>query len=385
MLGLRPDYGAWPEFTTPIPEELLTVPGIERDAEQEEESFRERPLQDFKKRFAFEVKWTSNVMRASVGGLRAHLVNTLCYARILRATRRAKRVNASAPAQVERQLAPEELTARFHELVAELQINAAGIAEYDPRYQYAGDVGSGRVVVAALSQSRKPAQLVHERAQMASHVANGALVERMTGLAEFLLAQGYRAHVYPDEGGGMILHYAVQTGIGQLGMNGQVLTPTAGPRVRMFLLATDAPLVCDRPRDYGVTGICQRCGVCARRCPPGAIRRKPVQYRGITKWKIATERCQPVVGIAHGCAVCMKVCPVQKFGLEPVLTEFARSGEILGKGTEALEAYRWPVDGKVYGVRERPVIGDDVLQAPPLAEFNRRLAEDHEAATKGSA
>ena len=40
----------------------------------EQEAFRERPLQDFKKRFATEVQWTSNVMRASVGGPRQHLV-----------------------------------------------------------------------------------------------------------------------------------------------------------------------------------------------------------------------------------------------------------------------------------------------------------------------
>jgi epoxyqueuosine reductase len=388
LLGLRPEYGAWPEFAGEIPAELLTVAGIARDREQEQAAFDERPLLDFKKRFATEVKWTSNVMRATVGGPRQHLLNVLCDARAQRATREARRSNATAPRTVAEtdRLSGPELTARIRAYATEIGLNTIGVAELDRKYQYAGDgAESGRVIVAVLGQNREQAQLVQPRSQMASHVANAALTERLTQLAQLLLAQGYKAHVYPDEGGGMILHYAVQSGIGQLGMNGQVLTPTAGARVRMFILHTDAPLELDAPRDYGVTGICGECGVCARRCPSGAIRRKPLQYRGITKWKIATERCQPVVGIAHGCAVCMKVCPVQKYGLEPVLDEFRRSGEILGKGSDELEAYRWPVDGRVYKARERPVLGDEVLQVAPLAEFNRRLAEDHLAATRGGA
>jgi ferredoxin len=174
----------------------------------------------------------------------------------------------------------------------------------------------------------------------------------MFELARWLHDRGYGAYV--AENMGVVLHYGVQAGLGQLGLNGQLLTPHAGSRCRPSMLSTDAPLILDEPRDYGIPRVCDACRVCVARCPSGAIPQRRWMYRGIKKAKINTARCLPVVSQAYGCAVCMRVCPVQKYGLGPVIDEFERSGQILGKGTPELESYTWPVDGRTYGPGERP-------------------------------
>jgi ferredoxin len=96
----------------------------------------------------------------------------------------------------------------------------------------------------------------------------------------------------------------------------------------------DPPLEFDAPADYGLEGICDRCQVCVRRCPVGAIPSARREHRGVTKITLNTKRCFPIVAQAAGCAVCMKVCPVQAYGLD----EFGRTGRILGKDTRILRA-----------------------------------------------
>jgi len=162
-------------------------------------------------------------------------------------------------------------------------------------------------------------------------------------------------------GRGVAIHYAVESGLGQLGLNGQLLTPAAGSRCRLILIETDAPLEFDSPRDLGVPKICDACQVCVQRCPPGAIPNTRQSHRGVVKSKLNMKRCFPVVAQANGCAICMKVCPVQRYGLQAVLDEYDRSGQILGKGSDDLEGFRWPVDGRYYGHGQKPRINDDLM------------------------
>ncbi|HNS33173.1 MAG TPA: hypothetical protein PKN36_09435, partial [bacterium] len=62
---------------------------------------------------------------------------------------------------------------------------------------------------------------------------------------------------------------AVAAGLGELGWNGQVLTPQYGPRQIFAALVTDAPLVCDSL--YGGPQLCLRCYSCVKSCPSQAI------------------------------------------------------------------------------------------------------------------
>src|SRR5690606_34749483 len=105
----------------------------------------------------------------------------------------------------------------------------------------------------------------------AAFAAYAELLELSAQLAAFLIAQGYRSHVHASEGEGMAINYAVEAGLGQLGLNGQLLTPHAGSRARLKLITTNAPLVPDEPEDFGIEKLCDACRGCVVRCPSGAI------------------------------------------------------------------------------------------------------------------
>ena len=60
----------------------------------------------------------------------------------------------------------------------------------------------------------------------------------------------------------------------------------------------------------------------------------------------------------------MKVCPVQRYGLRAVLEEHARSGAILGRGTDELEGYVWPLDKHHYGPGEKPRLPRSFFNPP---------------------
>ena len=62
----------------------------------------------------------------------------------------------------------------------------------------------------------------------------------------------------------------------------------------------------------------------------------------------------------------MKVCPVQRYGLRAVLEEYAQSGAILGRGTDELEGYVWPLDRRRYGPGEKPRLGRSFFNPPGL-------------------
>ena len=195
----------------------------------------------------------------------------------------------------------------------------------------------------------------------------------MSWLPEALKRLGFDAAPQGFPGDAIAIHYGVAAGLGQLGINGQMLTPEAGSRCRILMLTTDAPLVHDQPVDYGLHKICDECKACVRNCPVGAIPQTRKPYRGVMKSKLNTARCLPVVAQASGCAVCMKVCPVQRYGLDAILEHREKTGEILGVGTDELEGYDWPLDGRHYGPGQTPKVGDEVLKNQDLVfDYSRR-------------
>ena len=366
--AIRLPLEPWPAAQVRVPPDLLRTPGIERDRAAEDAAFAASPIHDFERVFEEAAIWGfSNQWKALLpaaprmfGGVRRG------HERVARARRRpGKRV--SDPAQLDRLI---------REAARQAGLSAIGVAPYDERYWFEQDrphVVGDRVVVLILEQAWEATQQIpNYHFETGEFVAYGELHERTCRVAEALLKHGYKVAVpgNPSGGQGINIHFAVEAGLGQLGLNGQLLTPLAGSRLRMMTINTDAPLPFGAPVDFGVTGLCEQCGVCARNCPSGAIRLRAAMHRGVRKWKISTERCLPVVSQADGCAVCMRVCPVQKYGLQTVLDHYAETGEVLGKGTDELEAYQWPLDGKVYPAGERPRLTKSFMNPPPLREFD---------------
>jgi ferredoxin len=258
---------------------------------------------------------------------------------------------------------PETETQLLRNKAAELGLSAIGIAAYDKKYTVAQHLGlqiGDHVIVCVLEQNYVATQSIPspaaERAEFHAYVD---LMNLATALTQYLQQRGHRAEVHPADGPYIILHYAVASGLGQLGLNGQLLTPHAGSRCRLVAITTDAPLIHDYPVDYGIHKLCDECQACVRRCPSGAIPSTRGYYRGVEKAKINPKRCMPVVAQAEGCAICMKVCPVQRYGLDKVYEHYELTGDILGRGSEELESYVWPLDGSRYPPGRRPRLPRD--------------------------
>jgi epoxyqueuosine reductase len=351
----------WPEPRRETPTALQTVPGAWRNAEAEDRAYAERPLHDY-------IKVHSEAVE--LGLTHAWYFILPVWPRMLRALRRCVRATAAQPDRALAAVTVEDLTEGIRAEAARLGLSAVGFAAYDPRYtyaEYAGKHDEGSVIVCLLEQDFEGTQTIPSpRGERAAFVAYSEAQKRTARLAEFVHTQGYRAQPHGIIGPAVSIPYAVQAGLGQLGLNGQLLTPEAGSRCRIFLITTNAQLVHGEPVDFGVNAICDACQICVRRCPVGAIPKQRAEHRGVLKAKIKTERCFPLVAIQlHGCAICMKVCPVQRYGIDAINEHFEQTGEILGKGSDDLEGYAWPMDGKFYGAGKLPARNISELINPP--------------------
>jgi epoxyqueuosine reductase len=358
-----PRLGSWGPVVVSVPASLLSQPGIPRDDGEETMAFQTAPLRNLIASFPhltealFQNNWD---------------VFLALGPRFNRAITRAKRSATLLPAAQPSRLDNASLTRSVKARAAELGISAIGIAKYDHRFTFAPSQAErgwacDRIIVCLLETNYDAIQSVPSaRAEKAAISASQVLMDLGAELASHLNELGFHAAPIHNAGFGVHINYAVEAGLGQLGMNGQLLTPIAGSRVRMSVIQTDAPLDLDRPIDYGIPKICDACKVCVRRCPPGAIPSRRQMYRGIEKAKIKLTRCWPTTVQAHGCAICTKVCPVQRFGLAPVLNEYRKSGRILGKDTDDLEGYQW-IDGRHYSVGERPKVNKVWFDQPMFA------------------
>lgn len=131
-------------------------------------------------------------------------------------------------------------------------------------------------------------------------------------IARYLRFLGYSARAHIDANYRVLaVPLAWKAGLGELGRMGYLITPRFGPRVRLSVVTTDAPLKTDRPIAFGVQDFCRRCKKCAVNCRAGAIPEgeKPV-VRGVEKWELDRERCYTLWrALGTDCAICMRVCP----------------------------------------------------------------------------
>lgn len=354
---------AWAPFAAEVPDALRDVPGERRDAEAERAAAAEKPLHEFFSVHHEAQQYVTDHGKEYVLPVLPRLSRAMHQVR--KAARNQPRSRGAGPVD------PQQLTADLEAEARRIGVSAIGFAANSELYTFQETDAPQlpTVVVVIVEQDWELTQTAPSvPAEMAAFHGYAEGMQRTAQLSGWLTARGFRAIPQGFPGDGMTIHYAVEAGLGQLGLNGQLLTPQAGSRCRILLLTTDAPLVHGTPRDFGIHGVCDECRACVRNCPVGAIPQTRKQYRGVTKAKLNTGRCLPVVVQAAGCAVCMKVCPIQRYGLDAVLEHREQTGTILGVGTDELEGYDWPLDGKHYGPGETPRAGD--LVAPEGLVFD---------------
>jgi ferredoxin len=328
--------------------------------------------------------------------------------RVQRALRRVEALSAVKPgAARRREVDPETLSSEVKRIGRRVGISAVGITAYDPRYQFVEyaelEAGNHTVIVCILEENYGAQQTAPSiRSDRATFSCYVELAKREVAIAKHLHRRGYRAYMHDMDLQAVAIPYAVAAGLGQLGLNGQLLTPAAGSRCRIMLISTDAPLAHDSPVDFGIPAICDRCRACVRRCPGKALSARRAYYRGVWKAKLNSARCLPILANNNDCDICTTVCPVQRYGLEAVYDEFERTGRILGRLTDDLEGYDF--GGVHYPPGTRPKLGQSFFELPildglhpptpdgpdeptgdqPLADTNGRSGSSHLAATVDS-
>ena len=361
----------WDLDLPPVPDQLRWFAGIRRDKEAEERAWREEGvLRDFELAHHDAYSWAMTKLGIDAGdGKTRDWWSTLQFtARNQRSDRAMRKTATVIPQRPAHDADAARFTAELKAKAASLGLSAIGIAPFDRKYIFAEAQSwwFGPWVIVCVQESNwDRAQLLPIEAanETAAASADTELHMRVARLASWIHSHGYRARANHPHGSHLVQHFAVEAGLGQMGLNGQLLTPIAGSRCRITTINTDAPLVSGTPRDFGIPKLCDTCKVCIRRCPAGAIPARRGMYRGVERVQIREDRCWPTVAQARACAICMKVCPVQRYGLQRVIDHYVETGKILGKGTDELEAYDW-IDGTRYAAGVRPKLDKSFFMPP---------------------
>ena len=132
-------------------------------------------------------------------------------------------------------------------------------------------------------------------------------------IAEFLRAIGYEARAHIDGNYELICPLVARdAGLGEIGRMGLLMTPTHGPRVRIGVVTTNAPLkLTNRKVDHSAEHFCLKCKKCATCCPGKAIpTTAPQLIENVKRWQINSESCFTYWTVAGtDCGRCMSVCP----------------------------------------------------------------------------
>lgn len=331
-----------------VPPSLASGPGTQKDRREEA----------FYNRVAPEEEWLTR-SRPGKAMERLEMAFTKERPEIKRVwgeriAEQTRQIKAAEQAQPSAGKAGGNITAKVKAEALRLGFDAVGIARFHRTYVYSnyrGLVRFKQLIVLALERPTDEFQgellsidYMHTTQQL-MHQGTDLMLE----LIAFLGARGFKAQVVAGPIGinmVKVLPYAEEAGLGQMGLNGQLLSPYFGSRWHPFALSTDAPLTPDGPRDFGIPRLCDACQVCVRRCPGRAIPNLRVHWRGALKNKVDVEKCVPMLMRYATCNICTKVCPVQKYGLAAVTEHYvATGGEVLGKGTEELEGYTLPDRG----------------------------------------
>lgn len=147
--------------------------------------------------------------------------------------------------------------------------------------------------------------------ESASQYLNSGVISLQ--IAEFLRRMGFESRAHIDSDYELIAPLVARdAGLGELGRMGLLMTPELGPRVRIGVVSTGAPLIIsERKPDYTVHEFCNLCKKCAVICPSQAIPKTPIEEMdGVERWKINQEKCFGYwCTSGTDCGRCMSVCP----------------------------------------------------------------------------
>ncbi|HUY01171.1 MAG TPA: 4Fe-4S double cluster binding domain-containing protein [Candidatus Deferrimicrobium sp.] len=145
-------------------------------------------------------------------------------------------------------------------------------------------------------------------------------------LATYIQEHGFQAQAFHPFGGPILYPpMAEKAGMGEVGINGLLITREFGPRLRLSIVTINAaPLPHLESVSFGIRAFCRTCGLCVKKCPTQAILpydQKVKSINGKYIRNIESEKCFPQFFKTHGCSICIKVCPFSQVGYEKVIAK----------------------------------------------------------------
>ena len=359
----RPGLGLGdPPVTIDVPEELETVPGIPQRPHEVDFYSREYPIETYVIEKTADLEWSWSVYTKEQ--LEHREVDRKLRSPIVKASEHTGDIKPTAEP-----VPGKDVTEEIRDKAKELGIGEVGFTRLDMRYVYKARRDWVKpfphAICLAYEQDYEPSQTAPSIEAEGPHYG----IPRILGtvaleLGDYIRSLGYHAQVHsPSSSSAAYIPMFVEAGLGQLGANGQLLTPHFGSRARLMIITTDALVTYDKPVDYGIHAFCSICQVCVNRCPGRALMREKVWWRGVEKHKLIYRRCRPVMSRYEGCAACMRVCPIQKYGMKAVMGHYADTGQVLGKGTHELEGYSIRDIG-YFGPGELPSFDNEFFHIP---------------------
>jgi epoxyqueuosine reductase len=226
----------------------------------------------------------------------------------------------------------EEIKAKF----AIDLIGVVSVADCDNKFFKKGIKqllpGAKSVVVFAVEVAKETLDIIYHPRKYLGRPATGELFEphniwitskinnALNEVASKLRKEGYPSLALPSRGLPMdsatgmciidMVHVALEAGLGTIGHHGILITPEFGPRVRLGIFLTEAPIeptVKEEDKDY-----CIHCYGCVDICPVDAIKHPDESGK---LYEVDTMRCKffrikMLEKEMGNCGLCMKVCGV---------------------------------------------------------------------------
>ena len=131
-------------------------------------------------------------------------------------------------------------------------------------------------------------------------------------LANLIRSWGFRARpLTPENSPYLVVPTFIEAGMGEQGRMGICVTKEFGTNFRPGGVATDMPMMIDKPVDFGLQDFCDKCKVCLDACPSHAVPKERTVQRGIYRWQVNDPNCRAYWATlgGHACAICQAACP----------------------------------------------------------------------------
>lgn len=213
-----------PPVTIPVAEELETVPGAPINHDDVDFYSREYPLETLVISERAGVDWNFRIRDSHPDMREIHKEHDRLNKPLIQAARGSGDIEPTA------RPTGEDLTHKIKAKARELGFGEVGIAKHDLHYTYQSKkswVKYPHAICLAYEQAYEPTQTIPSIAAEIVH-SSTYRIEGAVGLdlADFIRSLGYHAQVHnPNDNSMPYIPLFVQAGLGQLGANGQLLSP----------------------------------------------------------------------------------------------------------------------------------------------------------------